>query len=143
MTRDIDFVIDVTPEDVPKLVAGMEGEYYVPREIVKKAAKDRTQFNLIHLESVIKVDCFVRKDTEFGKLEFLRRRPIVREDLETVVVSKEDLILSKLAWARPSHSEFQLRDVRSLLETAYDKKYLDVWADKLGLRDLLEECLHG
>ena len=44
------------------------------------------------------------------------------------IVSREDLILSKLLWARDSESELQLRDVKSLLEDTSDQEYLKSWA---------------
>jgi len=56
-------------------------------------------------------------------------------------VSKEDLIISKLCWAKDSHSEFQLRDVKNLLKSGYDATYLQTWTEKLGLENLLRECL--
>jgi hypothetical protein len=55
-------------------------------------------------------------------------------------VSKEDLILSKLYWARDSHSEFQFRDVRNLLASSYDAEYLERWLHNLGLDELVKEC---
>jgi hypothetical protein len=55
------------------------------------------------------------------------------------IVSKEDLILSRLAWAAPSHSELQLRDAANLLQTGCDTSYLDRWAAELGLAGLLAE----
>ena len=57
------------------------------------------------------------------------------------IVSKEDLILSKLYWAKDSHSEFQLRDVKNLLASGYDTAYLEDWSRRLGLHDLLAEVL--
>jgi len=72
-------------------------------------------FNLLHLESVVKVDMIVRKDSEYRRTEFERRRRIELDAFSLWIVSKEDLILSKLAWAKPSGSELQLRDVRNLL----------------------------
>jgi hypothetical protein len=56
-------------------------------------------------------------------------------------VSREDLILSKLVWARDSRSELQLRDVRQLLSDAVDAEYLNKWAPALGVDSLLEEAL--
>ncbi|HTD86521.1 MAG TPA: hypothetical protein VK850_08080, partial [Candidatus Binatia bacterium] len=62
-------------------------------------------------------------------------------DFTTFVVSKEDLIISKLVWAKDSHSEVQLGDVRNLLATGYDAAYLQHWTRELGLDNLLQECL--
>jgi hypothetical protein len=56
------------------------------------------------------------------------------------IVAKEDLILSKLVWARPSASELQLRDVRALLASGADEAYLRQWAAPLGVADLLDHC---
>ena len=49
--------------------------------------------------------------------------------------------ISKLYWAKDSHSEFQLRDVRNLLLTGYDAEYVTHWTRRLGLDGLLKECL--
>ena len=76
-------------------------------------------------------------------LSSLRDETVEIGETKIWIVSKEDLIISKLSWASESHSEFQLRDVKSLLNTGYDAKYLTRWTEKLGLRDLLTECLNG
>jgi hypothetical protein len=143
MTRDIDVVVALGPEDVPNLVDAFQQEYYVSREAVLAAVQRGISFNLIHLESVIKVDCIVRKDTEYGRMELDRRRKIAIADFSTFLVSKEDLILSKLLWAKDSRSEVQLADVKSLLATGYERDYLESWARKLGVLELLTERLHG
>ncbi len=65
-------------------------------------------FNVIHQESVIKVDCIIRKDTVYRRVEFNRRSRVEIADFRTFLVSKEDLILSKLAWAKDSRSELQI-----------------------------------
>ncbi len=51
------------------------------------------------------------------------------------------LVLSKLAWAAPSHSEVQLRDAANLIRAGCDVSYLKHWAGELGLDDLLAEVL--
>jgi hypothetical protein len=143
MTRDIDFVLELMPKQVPQFVNTFSPEYYVEPESTLKASKGRKSFNLIHQESVIKVDCFVRPDSAFGKAEFSRRRAVHVRDFETYVASKEDVIVSKLWWARSSHSEVQMRDVKNLLATDHDQHYVLDWAQKLGVEELLQECLRG
>jgi len=78
---------------------------------------------------------------EFRRLEFERRREVTIQDVSVRIVSKEDLIISRLYWARDSHSEFQLRDVKNLLVSGYDDEYLEQSTRRLGLHDLLQECL--
>ena len=141
MTRDIDIVVALTPDDTDSVMALFEGDYYVPRNAVVRAITHHTLFNIIHSESILKVDCIVRKDTEYRRLEFERRRQVEIEDLKIWIVSKEDLIISKLYWAKDSRSEFQLRDVKNLLKSDYDAGYLETWTKELELDELLKECL--
>lgn len=56
-------------------------------------------------------------------------------------VLKTDLILSKLAWAKDSGSEMQLRDVRNLIDAVADLdwSYLDRWAVELSVDESLGE----
>lgn len=140
MTRDLDVVVQLAAQDAERIVRLFSAEYYVAIEAVRAAIANQSSFNLIHLESVIKVDCIVRKRDAYRQLEFERRRQIKIQDFTTWVTSIEDLILSKLYWARDSHSERQLRDVKNLLATEYDAVYLERWAKELGLESLLREC---
>ncbi len=141
MTRDIDFVIEVEPADSVKLVAAFEPDYYVPKDSLEDAIATRGMFNLLHLDSVIKIDLVVRKDDPYREFEFGRRASIALSGFNVWIVSKEDLILSKLVWAKAGESELQRRDVRNLLSTDSDLEYLRQWAVKLSVDDLLEEML--
>ena len=61
--------------------------------------------------------------------------------LELFVVSPEDLILSKLHWARKSHSEMQLGDVSNIISlnsNTLDYDYLRKWAKVLSVSELLD-----
>jgi predicted nucleotidyltransferase len=141
MTQDIDLVVALEANDIDRVTALFETDYYVDRKAVSRAIANTSLFNVIHNQALIKVDCIVRKGTKYRLLEFERRREVSLQDIKVWIVSKEDLIISKLYWARDSHSEFQLRDVRNLLTSGYDSAYLAEWARKLGVHDLLEECL--
>ncbi len=141
MTRDIDVVVALDPKDADLVVALFENDYYVPRNALVRALANQTIFNIIHAESIFKVDCIIRKNTEYRRTEFQRRQRVEVDGIEIWIVSKEDLIISKLLWAQDSHSDFQLRDVRNLLKTGYDADYLESWTRKLLLDELLRECL--
>lgn len=142
MTRDIDVVIAIDLDDVERVVALFEPDYYISREAIRESIVHESVFNLIHHESVIKVDCIVRKKSEYRRVEFERRKKISILDFTTYIVSKEDLIVSKLWWAKDSRSALQLGDVRNLVATGYDAAYLEHWTRELGLDSLLREALH-
>ncbi len=141
MTRDIDIVIAISPDDVGRVAALFRPDYYVSEENIRESIAHESIFNLIHQESVIKVDCIIRKNSEYRRMEFGRRQKISVLDFITFIVSKEDLIISKLSWAKESNSDVQLSDVRNLLATGYDDAYLRHWTRELGLDNLLKECL--
>jgi hypothetical protein len=141
MTRDIDLVIKLLPEHIELLIGMFESEYYVDRTMVAKAIAQRSMFNLIHNETIIKLDCIVLKSDQYHQQEFARRKLVSLGDFETWIVSREDLILSKLYWARDSKSELQLRDVENLLTADSDMPYLYSCAEGLGVKGLLIEVL--
>ncbi len=143
MTRDIDIVVELFEEGVEETVRLFQGDFYVDREMVQEAVKNRLMFNVIHHAYMIKVDLIIRKNSDYRKEEFSRRRIVKVDDHSFYIVAPEDLILSKLDWAKDSHSEIQLSDVRNLLAAVpqLDHDYLVGWADRLGLRDLYREVM--
>jgi hypothetical protein len=139
MTRDIDVVVALRPADAARVVQLFSPDYYVSREAVDSSIAHQSLFNLVHNESVIKVDCIVRKQSEYRLAEFNRRQRIKIENFETWIVSKEDLILSKLFWAKDSLSELQLRDVKNLVSTGCDRGYIEQWTRELDVANLWQE----
>lgn len=140
MTRDIDLVVVYTPEDANRIVALFERDCYIDAGSVRDAAVRRSMFNIVHNEMIIKTDFIVRKEGPFRELEFERRRVVDMEGFPVAVATPEDLILSKLHWARDSESELQQRDVRKLVESVADLDwpYLRKWAGELGVEHLLD-----
>ncbi len=141
MTRDIDLVVELTEADVGRLVRLFEEEFYIDGGAVREAIQQQSMFNLIHQASVIKVDMLVRKQHPYRKTEFARRRPGVVMGHRFSIVAPEDLILSKLAWAKDSRSQMQLGDVRNLIASVrdLDRAYIEEWVSRLGLDELYRE----
>ena len=140
MTRDIDIVVELGHAQADALVAVLASDFYIDDLAVHDAVTRQGMFNAIHSTLIVKVDFIVRKPTEYRRVEFERRRPVVIDGVQLSLVAPEDLILSKLDWARDSRSEMQLRDVRNLLDSVpnLDRDYLDRWVAALDLRELLE-----
>lgn len=142
MTRDIDIVIECRREHVDTLVRLFEMDCYIAADAVLEATETHGMFNVIHNEWVIKADFIVRKDHPYRRVEFERRREIDVEGTTIAVVTPEDLILSKLHWARETGSELQERDVREILAGVEDLDWdhLEKWATQLGLSNMLEQA---
>ncbi|MHB9112359.1 MAG: nucleotidyl transferase AbiEii/AbiGii toxin family protein [Thermoleophilia bacterium] len=142
MTRDIDMIIQVSTDDTGKIVSLFRDDFYIDETSVRQAVQNRGMFNIIHNKSIIKVDFIVRKDEKYRALEFLRRQQIDIEGVPVSIVAPEDLILSKLVWAKQSNSELQQRDVGQMLSVLgdLDNEYLDEWSGALGVEDLLNKA---
>src|SRR5690606_32657345 len=141
MTRDMDLVVDLGAEDVERIVELFQDAYEPDPEEIRSAIARRRMFNLIHSERVVKVDMIVRKDSPYRIEEFRRRRRVQYGVVSLWIVAPEDLVLSKLEWAKESHSDFQLRDVRTLLNAVQELEwsYIERWASILGVETLLDE----
>lgn len=139
MTRDLDFVVAVMAQQVGALVVAFSSDFYVDEDAARDAVRAQRMFNLMHLASGVKVDLIVRKDSEYRQVEFARRKSVELAGVSTWIASREDLILSKLVWARDADSELQKRDVSTLIDGSVDWPYLRDWAPKLGVEDLLQE----
>ena len=137
MTRDIDLVVAFQLSDVATIELVLGNDYYVSPDAAREAVLNQTSFNAIHQATLTKVDFMIRKGEDYRLHEFERRVEVVVEGFGVWVVSKEDLILSKLDWARESLSERQLADVENLIATGCDMEYLREWSAKLSLTDML------
>jgi hypothetical protein len=142
MTRDIDLVVELLERNTSGFISLFESDYYLEPETVKEAVRNKGMFNVIHDEYILKIDFVVRKDTPYRRREFSRRKKVVVDDQDLYVVSPEDLILSKLEWAKDSRSEVQISDARNLLRDVkgLNRRYLSRWAKKLGIESLYREA---
>lgn len=150
-TQDIDLVVELSPESARPLASKLGDEFYVDEESVRRAARDKTSVNVIHLDSGIKVDLFVRGDSAFDLEEFRRhRRELILAEPERYVYVKtaEDILLRKLSWYRMGGeaSDRQWNDVLGIVRVhgeTLDRGYVARWARELGVEDLLERLLTG
>lgn len=139
-THDIDLVIDPSRESLRRFVRGLDRDrFYVSEEAASEAFEQRSQFNVVLLDSGWKVDLILRKERPFSRSEFERREPGEIAGVSVLVATAEDTIVAKLEWARAGESERQLRDVVGILAVSgqsLDRAYIDRWVAELGLEAL-------
>ncbi|MCL4378692.1 MAG: hypothetical protein M1409_10035 [Actinobacteria bacterium] len=140
MTRDIDIVIEI--RDIEKFYNPFKDDYYIDIEMIKKSILNESMFNIIHSTEIIKIDFIIRKNSDYRKIEFERKKQVRFGKISIFIVSIEDLIISKLIWSRDSHSQMQLNDVKNLLKEEVDLEYIKEWSKKLQIYNIFEEILH-
>ena len=141
MTRDIDLVVALPSTVARRFASLFEFDFLCDPDVVEDAARRGGMFNIIHSTHIVKIDVVVKKETPYRQAEFARRRTVSIDGANIEIVAPEDLILSKLDWARSSRSELQLGDVRNLISAVSDLDwdYVDEWAKHLDLDALLNE----
>lgn len=138
MTRDIDIVIELDQINKKLLFKALENDFYISEEAITDAIDHESMFNAIHNDTIFKVDFIIRKNANYRRTEFGRRQQKVINNQSIWIVAPEDLIISKLFWAKESLSQMQINDIKSLLQSvpSLDKKYLESWIDKLQLSEI-------
>ena len=68
MTADTDFVADIRLDQAEALAAALEGAFYLDLETIREAIRRRESFNMIHLQTMFKVDVFVVKQRPFDRV---------------------------------------------------------------------------
>ena len=136
-TQDIDLVIAPTPQQLRTLLRDLpDTQYYASLDAALDAHRHQSQFNIIDLATGWKVDLIIRKSRPFSIAEFERRMPVDVHGVRLFIARAEDVVLSKLEWAKSAQSQRQLQDVAALLKARLadlDRAYVDRWVHDLGL----------
>lgn len=148
-TLDVDIVADIKPEQASDISENLRGEFYVDPEMIINAIQKESSFNLIHLETLFKVDIFPLKNHPFDQQAFQRRlqKAISEETSQQLFfATPEDIVLHKLTWykAGGAVSDRQWNDVLGVLKVQGDQLdmvYLKGWAERLTVFNLLMKAI--
>jgi len=145
-THDLDFVIQLPPSAVPKMVAAFAGDFFIDEPAVRAAFQPPYQFNAIDQRSSLKVDFWLPSGAPFECEMFQRRQSRTLFGVPAWIATAEDLILHKLYWDKLTPSERQRGDaagVFAVQRDALDRAYLQRWAAELGVQSTLNLLLEG
>ena len=149
-TRDVDILARIGLDQVELIYERLKDRYYIDRLSIRSAVINRSHFNAIHLDSMFKVDVFVPSDSDRLSQQQLRRHLPERlspdSDAIVYVATAEDTLLAKLIWYGKGDrvSDRQWADVLGIIRLQRDRLdqvYLEDWAAKLGLTELLIQAL--
>lgn len=145
-SQDIDFIITPTREQLRDLVSQFTPpDYYVDERAAQEALRETAQFNAIDWESGLKADFIFRKTRQFSEEEFGRRFRVIFGDIPVTIATAEDVIISKLEWAKLGSSDRQISDAAGILQVrgdGLDRAYIERWIGALGLDEQWSAALH-
>lgn len=137
-TQDVDFVISPDDRSIEGLIGHFpSNRYYLSRAAAINAVRQESLFNVIDLETGWKIDFIVRKGREFSRAEFERRTRIELLGVGVFVATPEDVLISKMEWAKRSGSERQIEDAAGIVRTQgrqLDFGYVERWVRGLELQ---------
>lgn len=145
-THDIDFVIEFEDSDVNAIVSLFEDDFFIQEISVRSALKPPYQFNALDNRSALKVDFFRLAGDAYELERFKRRKSVTILGQPAILAAPEDVILHKLRWYTISPSDRQLSDsvgILSVSDDVIDNEYLDRWASKIGVTELLDKIRSG
>lgn len=143
-THDIDFLVEVEEESVRKLyelLTGLGKSYLVSAEQLKVKIKTPEIVTVFHFKSGVKIDFWIVDQKHFTS-EWSRRNQRTFLGQRIMLVSPEDLILTKLSWCKEAPSERHLRDcigIWKVQKETLDLAYLRTRAKELEIISLLGE----
>jgi hypothetical protein len=145
-TNDIDIVVNLPESQVIEFCRQFpKNEFYVSEVAAREAVVRKTQFNIVHPASGLKVDVIIPQENPYNQSRFSRARRVkAGDDLEPYFASPEDAIIKKLEFYREGRSEKHVRDIVGVLKTntaRIDADYISRWVEQMGLADIWSEIL--
>lgn len=147
LTQDIDLVIELKTDNVDAFRESFPPEeFYCPSEESLKAEINRPvrgHFNIIHLETGFKADCYTMGEDQLHHWGMSNRRKLSFEGEPIWVAPAEYVILRKLEYYRNGKSQKHLRDIASILSISGDKIDFNQLVEKIrkyGLEQEWEEA---
>lgn len=115
-TLDIDVVVVLDDSGLDAMAKLFRPpEFYLSFEAAKAAVRSKSQFNVIHPESGMKVDFFVAGDAMDRSQIQRRLRRTILPGVEAWCSPPEELIVKKLSYYEQGASDKHLRDIASML----------------------------
>ena len=127
----------------------MQNDFYLDEAAVREAVRRQWSFNVIHLQTTLKVDVFVAKQDLPTAQEFARRQRYVPQhapDAELFIASPEVVVVQKLFWYRlgdhvSDRQWLNALGVSKTRGTRLDLAYMRDLAEQMKVSDLLQRIL--
>ncbi len=122
-TQDSDIVAEIRLEHLPAFVLALQDDFFMDDVMIAESIRRYSSFNIIHRESMFKVDVFIPRPRPFYNSQLARAQMqtfLLESEVSAKFSSPEDVILAKLEWYRLGGevSERQWRDILGVIKLA-------------------------
>jgi hypothetical protein len=136
-TNDIDIVIAPTREQLEQLLERLrELDFVTDLEDPFDAFVRNALFNVVDNPTLWKVDLIFKRPIRFDEERFSRRDLVDIAGVTLYTASPEDILITKLWWAKLGESDKQLNDAVGIIQVQgerLDREYVTRWVAVLDL----------
>lgn len=143
-TKDADFVAEIDQGQLNAVGAALGDEFRVDRQMSFETVTMTTRYIIHHNSTAFKIELFQLSPDDHDQERFRRRSEIDFEGRSVWIPTPEDVIITKLRWARAGNRSKDLTDVAGVLSARgalLDLGYVRHWTDRHGTRGLFEQLL--
>lgn len=149
-TIDADIIANLRTENVQPLVNMLKNSYYIDADLIRNAILRHSEFSVLHLQTMFKIDVFIQQIRAFDQqvMRRIEQQPLDEHENTRLfyLESPEDVILTKLEWYDMGCglSDQQWYDILGVLKVqgdTLDLAYLRYWAKELGVTEQLVRAL--
>ncbi len=137
-TKDADFVLQLRGALGSDFAQRLGDEFEMDPQLSFETNTGTYRQILHHKNSPFKVELFFLSTDAHDQSRFSRRRAVKFFDRQFWLPSPEDVIITKLRWAR-NRDKDDVKDVMSVQRGKLDWKYIEEWCGRHGTLALMEK----
>ena len=137
-TRDADFVLQSQRAVGPEFAQQLGEAFLLDPQLSFETNTGTFRQVLRHKNKAFKVELFLLSHDPHDQARFSRRRAVQLFERQVWVPSPEDVIITKLRWARGKDKD-DARDVMAVQQEKLDWPYVEEWCRLTGTLPLMQE----
>jgi hypothetical protein len=137
-TRDADFVLQSQHPVGPEFAEQLGEDFLLEPQLSLETNTGTFRQVLRHAKKTFKVELFLLSQDPHDQARFSRRRAVRLFERQVWLPSPEDVIITKLRWARGKDKD-DVRDVMAVQQDSLDWRYIEDWCRRLGTLPLMAE----
>jgi hypothetical protein len=143
-TKDADLVVEIRSEQLAMLKGRLGPEFRLDAQMTFETITMTSKYVIDHPATAFRIELFLLSSDPHDQSRFARRRRYDFDGHPTWLPMVEDVIVTKLRWARGGRQGKDVADVEDVLavqRAKLDLDYVRYWCDQHGTRELFEKLL--